>query len=54
MCMNLSYFRYEHPPSGPINLIANEPPKCILDLADQGLVTTMHVWMGNYIVGCIG
>jgi len=46
--------RYEHPPTSAISLIANEPPKCMLDLADQGMVVTMHVWVGDYIVTCIG
>lgn len=46
--------RYEYPPVAAINLIADRSPKCLLDAADQGLVTTMHVWMDDYIVTCIG
>ena len=51
---NLPSSRYEHPPSSAIPLIANEPPKCMLDLADQGLISTMHLWVDDYIVTCIG
>jgi len=47
--------RWEKPsdPSA-IGLIANEPPKCLLDFAEQGMLSTMHVWVDDYIVTCIG
>jgi len=46
--------RWEKPSSAPLGLILDGPPKCLLDLGDQGLLSTMHVWMGDYIVPCIG
>ena len=46
--------RWEKPVSSAIGLIANEPPKCLMDFAEQGMLSTMHVWMGDYIVPCIG
>ena len=46
--------RWEKPVTSVIPLIANEPPKCLMDFAEQGMLSTMHVWVDDYIVTCIG
>ena len=45
--------RWEIPSSEAIDgPIAIEAPKCVNDLADAGMITTMHVWVDDYIVPC--
>jgi len=44
--------RYEHPTSPGITFVADEAPKCLNDRADQGYISTMHVWLGDYLINC--
>ena len=46
--------RYEKPHEilPAIPLIADKPPQCLLDLADQCILRTMHVWVDDFIVLC--
>ena len=44
--------RFEHPPLAAINGILTGTPDCVGDdMAERGL-STMHVWLDKYIVGC--
>ena len=35
-----------------IPLTVDGPPQCLLDLADQHKVSSMHVWVSDYLVQC--
>jgi len=40
--------RWEHPTSGPIGMIVDRPPTCLLNTADTIGATTMHFFLYNY------
>merc|ERR1712228_662523 len=40
--------RWEHPTSGPIGMIVDRPPTCLLNTADTIGATTMHFFFYNY------
>jgi len=44
--------RWEIPTAAAISNIAIGQPKCVSELADAGRITTMHVYMSDYIVLC--
>jgi len=44
--------RFEHPTADILGAFAIDPPQCSLDLATNPGSSTMHVWVGDYIVGC--
>ena len=46
--------RYEKPHEflPAIPLIVDEPPQCMLDRANQGILSTMHVWVADFVVIC--
>ncbi len=45
--------RWEDVPRIAIPGIASDPPACLLDFADNPGVTTMHVWVSDYIILCL-
>ena len=44
--------RWEIPTAEAISNIAIGQPTCVSELADAGRITTMHVYMSDYIVPC--
>jgi len=44
---------WEKPPKAAVEMILSHPPQCILDGADAGTVTTMHVFMGGSTFYCL-
>lgn len=44
--------RFEHPTPDILGIFAIDPPQCSLDLSTNPGSSTLHVWVGDYIVAC--
>ena len=44
--------RFEHPTPDILGIFAIDPPQCSLDLSTNPGSSTLHVWVGDYILTC--
>ena len=46
--------RYEEVTPAAIAAIVNDAPQCLVDKSEIGLLYTMHVWLDDYLISCLG
>lgn len=46
--------RYEEVTPAAIAAIVNDAPQCLVDKSEMGIIYTMHVWLDDYLISCLG